>query len=171
MDIKEIVLNPLDGIRIGDIIINFGTKLEKVDTLLRESLGETYENKYNDICIYNDNDDILEYIEFGYNSIVSYNISIYGHNLFEIPIRDLYDILSNHCGNIYKEITGITHYIFEDIGVRFDIEYTGGNPDWTEEEWDDKDEYEFYAVTSIGIGTKKYINERIKKSKFTTKIS
>jgi hypothetical protein len=149
---KEIVLNPLVGIKIDDININFGTKLEDVENLLRESLGETYENI--GISLECDDHDLLEYIEFDYNCLMVCNVSIYGHNLYEIPVRDLYNILSKHCENIHEEITGITHYNFVDIGVRFGIEYIGEHPDWTEEEIDRKDEYEFYAVTSIGIWTK-----------------
>jgi hypothetical protein len=152
---KEIVLNPLVGIRIDGININFGTKLEEVENLLGESVDTIYENI--DVSFNFDDNDILEYIECGSNCLMICKVSIYENNLFEIPIRDLYDILSKHCENIHEKITGITSYYFEDIGVRFGIEYIGENPDWSEEEIECKDEYEFYAVTSIGIGTKNII--------------
>jgi len=159
MDKKEIVLNPLDGIKIGDINIKFGTKLEEVESLLGKTIENIFEDNIVDLEFCYDNNDILEYIECGSNCLLICAVSIYGHDLYEIPVRELYDILSKHCENIRETSTGIAHYIFDDIGVRFGIEYIGEHPNWTEEEIDSKDEYEFYAVTYIGIGTKKYIED------------
>jgi len=159
MDIKEIILNPLEGIKIGDININFGTKQEEVENLLGKTLEIIFENEINDLEFYYDDNDILKYINCGSVCLLNCSLSIYGYDLYEIPIRDLYDILSKHCKNIREERTGILHYIFDDIGVTFGIEYVGLHPNWMEEEINNKDEYEFYSVTSIGIGTKDYIME------------
>jgi hypothetical protein len=161
MDIvREIVLHPLVGINIDGIEINFGAKLEEVENLLGEPVDEIYENENINISFNFNDHDILEYIECGSNCLMTCKVSIYKNNLFEIPIRDLYDILSEHCENIHEKTTAF--YFFEDIGVDFRIGYIGENPDWSEEEMENKDEYEFYAVTSIGIGTKNAMESLMK---------
>jgi hypothetical protein len=175
-DQKEIVLNPLIGIQINDrrnklkLDINLGENLEGVKNILGEENDDIitypqncpfdeecdlyFENLDIHFC-FNDND-ILEYIECGIECLISSKVSIYGYDLYEMPLRDLYDVLSKYCKNKDEDHSDYRNinYAFEDIGVRYKIGYRGEDPAWIEKEINSKDEYEFYWLTSIGIGTK-----------------